>query len=404
MADDPIPELGGKTPLQYADIKTLDNLADVGVLGRAATIPEGMPAGSDTAILSIFGCDPRKYYAGRAPLEAAATGIKLSPGDIAYRCNMISIEDGEKPFEDKKILSHSAGSIEGHESDTLIRELFNAPLFREATVKAGIKVYPGNSFRHIAVQNEINNDNIVLIPPHDHLGEKLGQHLPKGNENASVLENLIRLSHTFLDSHPINIHRRSEGKLPANCIWFWAEGTSIELPNFTKRYGKSGSMISAVPLCRGIGVLTGLEKIVVDGATGELHTNYEGKVEAGVSVLEVKDFVTIHIEAPDECTHNGDLKGKLQAIEWVDSRIIAPLMKKLSEKGVDYRMLVMSDHRTLSSTRGHDSGLVPFVLYDSTTASAGNAEKSGLKFCETDAEKSGNITSGTDLMNMLFGM
>ena len=400
MADDPVPELDGKTPLQFAEIKTLDNLAYHGALGNAVTIPEGMPAGSDTAILSIFGCDPRKFYAGRAPLEAAATGIKLSPGDIAYRCNMISIEDGDIPFESKKILSHSAGSIEGDESDTLIIELFNAPGFKESAEKAGIRVYPGSSFRHLAVQTDVDNIGIILIPPHDHLGDKLGQHLPKGSENAVVLEELIRLSHDFLDDHPINTQRRGAGKLPANCIWFWAEGTAIKLPDFTARYGKTGSMISAVPLCQGIGVLTGLEKIIVDGATGELHTNYEGKVEAGLAALETHDFVALHIEAPDECTHNGDIKGKIQAIEWIDTRIIKPLTEHLNESKIEYKILIMSDHRTLSSTRGHDSGPVPYVLYDSRNAE--NALGSGVGFCEENTARSGILTDGTDLMNLLF--
>ena len=419
MADDPVPELGGKTPLQYAETNTLDMLAGAGSLGLATTIPEGMPAGSDTAILSIFGCDPRKYYAGRAPLEAAATGIKLSPGDIAYRCNLISIEDGCIPFEDKKILSHSAGAIDGDQSDSLVRELFNAPVFKEAANKAGMIIYPGNSFRHIAVkQGDRGCDRGTgschtsmtetcppvtspsLTPPHDHLGESLGQHLPKNNYNATVLEELIRLSHEFLDDHPINKQRRADGKLPANCIWFWAEGTTIELPNFTEKYGKTGSMISAVPLCRGIGVLIGLEKIIVDGATGELHTNYEGKVDAGISALSTHDFVTIHIEAPDECTHNGDLKGKIQAIEWIDSRIVAPLMNRLNEAGTEYKMLVISDHRTLSSTRGHDSGPVPFILYNSKTADSKKLSK--MSYCEENAAKNGFMIEGTELLHLLF--
>jgi 2,3-bisphosphoglycerate-independent phosphoglycerate mutase len=402
MADEPVPELGGKTPLQYANIPAMDKLASAGVIGSVRTVPEGMPPGSDTAILSIFGCDPRECYAGRAPLEAAATGIELSPGDIAYRCNMVTFEDGGMPFEEKKILSHSAGSIEGDVSNALVSELFDTQGFKEAAESAGIKIYPGSSFRHIAVQTpsltQTNPaDKCILAPPHEHLGEALGQHLPRGGGNAVVLESLMRLAHEILDKHPVNIRRREEGKLPANGIWLWADGTTVELPNFVKKYGKTGSVISAVPLCQGIGVLIGLEKVYVEGATGELHTNYEGKVDAVIEALKTQDFAAIHIEAPDECTHNGDLKGKLQAIEWVDSRVVAPLADRLRGSGIDFRMMVISDHRTLTSTRGHDGDPVPYILYDSRYD-----EKTVLSFCEEDATRGELIATGTDLMGMLF--
>jgi len=394
MADDPLPELDFNTPLQHADIKTMDKLAGAGVLGSVKTIPDGLPAGSDTAILSIFGYDPRSSYSGRAPLEAAAMDISLFPGDTAYRCNMITIEDSEKPFEEKKLLSHSAGAISGEESDFLLAELLDDPGFKAAAKNAGIVIYPGSSFRHIAVRQ---GAGVALTPPHDHLGETLGKHLPRGGDNAAALEELIRLSYVILNDHPVNKKRREEGKLPANCIWFWASGSAAELPGFTEKYGKTGSVISAVPLCQGIGKLIGLEKVVVEGATGELHTNYEGKVDAAIKALETRDFTAIHIEAPDECTHNGDLKGKLQAIEWVDSRIVAPLVKRLSENGTDFRMLLMSDHRTLTSTRGHDSGAVPYLLYDSRTDN-----KTGKTFCESDAAIGNFIENGTQLLEILF--
>jgi len=383
--------------LQYADIPTLDKLADVGELGSVMTIPEGMQAGSDTAILSIFGCDPREYFFGRAPLEAAATGIRLLSGDVAYRCNMVALEDRNIPYTEKKILSHSAGSIGGEESDALIAGLFAVPAFKEAAEQAGLKIYPGFSFRHIAVQNTPDNDGLELTPPHDHLDEVLGQYLPRGCENAGVLKELMRMAHEILDNHPINNKRRLDGKLPANGIWFWAEGTAVELPDFAKKYGKIGGVISAVPLCQGIGVLIGFEKIVVEGATGELNTNYEGKADAAISALNRLDFITVHIEAPDECTHNGDLKGKLQAIEWIDSRVLASMLEKLNKSGIDFRMLVMSDHRTLSSTRGHDRGLVPFVLYDSR-----ECKKTGFSFCESDAARGRIVKEGTELMDILF--
>jgi len=405
MADDPVPELDGKTPLQYADTPALDKLAGAGIPGSVLTIPEGMQAGSDTAILSVFGCDPRTSYAGRAPLEAAATGLSISPGDIAYRCNMVTIEDQYKPFEERRLISHSAGSIDGEESDTLVRQLFETPVFKEEAAKAGITIHPASSFRHIALQKQEKQGDrfsallkdIKLTPPHDHLGAVLGEILPKGNENAIVLKNLMKTAFEVLNYHPYNIKKRAIGKLPANGIWFWAEGTAIELPDFKEKYGKTGSVISAVPLCQGIGMLLGLEKVYVVGATGELHTNYEGKANAAIEALKTRDFAAIHIEAPDECTHNGDTKGKMQAIEWIDSRVIAPMIKKLSANEIDFRMLVMSDHRTLTSTRGHDGGPVPYVLYDSRYD-----KKTGKTFNEKDAASGEYIKDGTELMSLLF--
>jgi len=397
MADNPVPKLEDKTPLQYANTPMLDKLASAGKLGTALTVPEGMSAGSDTAILSIFGCDPREYLAGRAALEAAASGIKLVPGDVAYRCNMVTFEDGDIPFEEKKILSHSAGSIEGAVADLLVEELFRSPEFMVAALDAGMEIYPGSSFRHIAVQKGFDISAVKLQPPHDYLGEVIGGILPKGSNNAKVLKELMRLAHEFLDGHSENVKRRLEGKLPANGIWFWAEGETKALPNFTEKYGKTGGVISAVPLCQGICVLIGLEKIIVEGATGELHTNYEGKVAAALDVLSCNDFATVHIEAPDECTHNGDTAGKLQAIEWIDSRVVSPLIKSMEKSGEDFRMLIMSDHKTLTSTRGHDGSPVPYIIYDSRIDN-----QTGLKYCEEDAEKNKQIVIGTDLMGLLF--
>jgi 2,3-bisphosphoglycerate-independent phosphoglycerate mutase len=397
MADNPVPELGYQTPLQYATIPTIDALASAGELGSVLNVPKGLPAGSDTAILSIFGCDPNHCYTGRAPLEAAASGINLAPGDTAYRCNMVTYEDIDIPVGEKRILSHSAGSIEGDVSIALIQFLFDDPEFKAAAQNAGMIVYPSPSFRHIAVQKAADIQGIVLTPPHDHLGEQIGNLLPKGCANAQVLRDLMILAHKKLNEHPINVQRRAEGKLPANGIWFWAEGTAVALPNFYENYHKTGGVISAVPLCHGIAALTGLEMVSVDGATGELDTNYEGKVRAALDLLEKHDFAAIHVEAPDECTHNGDTKGKIQAIEWLDSRVIAPLITQLNDAGYDYRMLILSDHKTLTATRGHDGDPVPYILYDSR-----QDHKSGRTYCEADGEKGPYIDPGTKLMEMLF--
>lgn len=397
MADNPLAELGGKTPLQYANTPIMDELASRGLMGSVQNVPEGLPAGSDTAILSIFGCNPKTCYTGRAPLEAAAGGLRLQPGNIAYRCNMVAYDDTGVPFEEKKILSHSAGSIEGEASAQLVRELFGDPGFKALAEEAGMTVYPSLSFRHIAVQKTADLGGIVLIPPHDHLGENIGPLLPSGCENAAVLKKLMLAAYKFLDKHPLNEKRRKEGRLPANGIWFWAEGTAVALPQFYKTYGKTGGVISAVPLCHGIASLAGLDVVTVEGATGELETNYEGKVDATINVLKTHDFAAIHVEAPDECTHNGDLKGKLQAIEWLDSRVLLPLTKKLKAAGDDYRLLVLSDHKTLTSTRGHDGDPVPFMIYDSR-----KDMKSGLSYCETNGEKGVYIDAGIRLMGVLF--
>ncbi|NLA85871.1 MAG: 2,3-bisphosphoglycerate-independent phosphoglycerate mutase [Clostridiales bacterium] len=397
MADNPVDALGGKTPLQYARIPTMDRLASKGIVGRVQNVPAGLPAGSDTAILSIFGCDPRSCYTGRAPLEAAAGGVSLQPGNAAYRCNMVTYEDADIPFEEKRILSHSAGSIEGEESANIVRALFDDPEFKKLAHEAGMIVYPSYSFRHIAVQSSADIKGIVLTPPHDHLGEKIGPLLPVGGPNAEILKSLMVKAHAVLDGHPLNQKRRAEGKMPANGIWFWAEGTAVALPQFYPVYGKTGGVISAVPLCHGIAALVGLEPITVEGATGELETNYEGKVDAALVVLKTHNFAAIHVEAPDECTHNGDLKGKLQAIEWLDSRVLLPLTEKLSASGYDYRLLILSDHKTLTATRGHDGDPVPYILYDSR-----KDEMTGRTFSEEEGEKGPYVDAGIRMMGMLF--
>ena len=399
MADNPVAELGGKTPLEYASIPTIDALCAKGVLGSVRNCPAGLPAGSDTAITSIFGCDPRKYYTGRAPLEAAASGISVKAGDIAYRCNMVAYEDAsDKAFEEKRILSHSAGSIEAEDSDNIIAALFADPEFAAAAQAAGMTVNPGHSFRHIAVQSGASAEGMKLIPPHDHLGEVIGPLLPSGGSNGPVLRELMALAHRILDHHPLNEARRAAGKMPANGVWFWAEGSAVELDPFYNKYQKTGCVISAVPLCFGIARLSGLDIREVEGATGELDTNYEGKVAAVLEELKTHDFVAVHVEAPDECTHNGDLPGKLQAIEWLDSRVVGPITQTLDQEGTDYRLLILSDHKTLTATRGHDGDPVPYLLYDSTVDSG-----LGLTYCEESGLKGPAYPEGAPvLMHKLF--
>ncbi len=397
MADNPVPELGGLTPLQYARIPTVDMLAGKGIVGSVLNVPKGLPPGSDTAILSIFGCDPNVCYKGRGPLEAAGAGIKLSPGDVAYRCNLITVEDVEGRFEDKAIISHSAGSISGGDAVNAICALLDDGRFSALCRKYGIIINPSPTFRHMTVHKGADITGIKLIPPHDHLGEKAGGHLPSGCIAADQLRELMLLGHEILMHHPVTEKRRSKGELPANGIWFWAEGIAAELPDFVEKYGRKGGVVSAVPLCHGIASMTGLDMVTVEGATGEIDTNLENKVSATLEILKKDDFAALHFEAPDECTHNGDLPGKIQAIEWLDSRVVKPLMDGFEKAGYEYRMLILSDHKTLTSSKAHDGDPVPFLIYDSRIDT-----HSGLTYCETDGEKGPYVDAGTKLMDILF--
>lgn len=397
MADNPIESLGGKTPLEYAKKPLIDELAKKSELGSVINCPAGLPAGSETAIMSIFGCNPKEYFTGRAPLEGAATGMKFAPGDVAYRCNMVTLEDCGKPYEQKKILSHSAGSIEGGVSDEIVSMLFNHPDFKPLADKAGMSINLGHSFRHIAVQHKADIKGIKLLPPHDHLGEEIGSLLPSGCDNAATIRELMKKAHEVLDRHPLNEKLRAQGKMPANGIWIWAEGYASPLPSFVEAFGQEGGVISAVPLCHGIAALTGLTPVTVEGATGELDTNLENKVTATIKVLEKHNFAALHFEAPDECTHNGDLPGKLQAIEWLDSRVVNPLKSAFEEHGWDYRMLILSDHKTLTSTRGHDAAPVPYMIYDSRRDLG-----KGLSYTEANAATGCFEPDGYKLMSRLF--
>ena len=397
MADDPVPQLGYKTPLQSVPTPTFDRMAAHGIVGSVVNCPPPLPAGSETAILAIFGCDPRKYFTGRSPMEAAAAGIKMSPGDAAFRCNLVTFEDGNMPLEEKKILSHSAGSIDGPSALETIDVLLRDKQFANALQNAKMEIHRFPAFRQLAVQHESDLTGIRFTPPHDHLGEQIGQYFPAGNQKAEVFANLMRLAHEILDHHPVTEKRRAEGKLPANGIWFWAEGTAVELPSFREQYGLSGAVVSAVPLCHGIGALRGLEMVQVEGATGELDTNFAGKLEAVWDKLHQYDFVCLHLEAPDECTHNGDLPGKLQAIEWLDSKLVGPLTERLEAEGTDFRLLLLSDHKTLTATRGHGAGPVPFLIYDSRVDS-----RRGGVYDEPTGERGVFVENGCELLGMLF--
>ncbi len=397
MADDPVPQLGNRTPLQAASIPAIDRMAARGLVGSVVNCLPPLPAGSETAILSIFGCDPRRYFTGRSPMEAAAAGIPMAPGDAAFRCNLVTLEDGDMPLEEKRLLSHSAGSIDGDSALAAVAALLADPRFARALEEARMELHTFPAFRQLAIQHQSDLSGVRFTPPHDHLGERAGPLLPSGNSRAEVFARLMTLAHRILDRHPVTDKRRAAGRLPANGVWFWAEGTAVELPSFRGQYGMDGAVISAVPLCHGIGVLRGLEMVEVEGATGELDTNFSGKLEAAWAKLNQYDFVCLHLEAPDECTHNGDLPGKVQAIEWLDSRLTAPLLERLESAGLDHRVLLLSDHKTLTATRGHGGGPVPFLLYDSRRDSGG-----GRPYDEEAGEAGPFVENGSALLDMLF--
>jgi len=397
MADNPVPILNGRTPLEAAETPAMDALSARSTLGWVRTVPIGVPPGSDTAILSICGYDPCRYYTGRAPLEAAGAGVHLVSGDVAYRCNMVSLEGDGLPFEEKRIVSHNGGSIDGETAQTLMHDLMAVPAFADIMKKTGIRVEVSPSFRHIAVQSGANTEGLVAMPPHDHLGETVGALLPQGGPSAGLIE-FMRHAHAFLVNHPANLQRIQNGKLPANGLWFWAEGTVAALPTHAELFGKTGFVVSAVPLVWGIGTLAGLDKIIVPGATGELDTDYEGKAEAVLRGLcSGYDFALMHIEAPDECTHMGDLPGKLDAIQRLDQRALRPLLAGLDEAGEDYRLVILSDHKTLTETRGHDGDPVPFLLYDSR-----NEQNGPARYTEKNAAAGPMLDDGTSLISILF--
>lgn len=399
MADNPVPELDGKTPLEVAHKPFLDKLAKKALLGHALTVPHTLPAGSDVAIMSIFGADPLRYFTGRSPLEAAGCGVSVEPGCTGYRCNMVTLEeDAEKPFAEKKILSHNAGSIDGETSIAIIQALCADPEFRAALDRAGMTIYPTPSFRHMAVQKNGDIQGIVLKPPHDILGQVIGDYRFSGNANAAVLWELMELANRKLEHLPLNETRRAAGKKPANGIWFWAEGTAVQMPSFVEAYHHTGSVISAVPLVHGIGVLSGLKMVTVEGATGEVDTNYAGKLQAAKDALLAGDeFVCVHLEAADESTHNGRLDHKLLAIRQLDEEILEPLVTWMQEQGMEHRVLVLSDHKTLMTTRTHDGDPVPFMIYDSRKDLG-----TGLPYTEANGEKGPYVEPATRLMAILF--
>ena len=354
MADRPLAQLGGKTPLQAAFTPNMDKLAREGLAGAARTLPEGLPSGSDVANLGILGYDPEKYYTGRAPLEAVSMGIPLKSGDVAFRCNFVTLRFN-KSRTNIYMEDHSAGQISAEEGRLLIKDL-NRELGSDT-----LKFYPGVSYRNLLLWSG-GDASIDCIPPHDILGKEIAHYLPQGAKE-DFIRRLMLASVDILERHPVNKKRVAEGKRPANSIWLWGQGGKPELPPFSELYGLQGAMVSAVDLAKGLAISAGLRVIEVPGATGWLDTNYAGKAEYALQALEESDLVYIHVEAPDEAGHEGSIEHKIKAIEDFDALVVGTVMRGLPEWG-SFRVLLMPDHATPIEIRTHAKDPVPFVIYD----------------------------------------
>ncbi len=373
MADEPLTVLSGKTPLEYASTPAMDDLACKGIMGMVQTVPSTMKPGSDVANLSVMGYDPESCYSGRSPLEALSVGVAMEETDVIFRCNLVTVSENE-PYENKTILDHSSGEISTEDADILmdaVREAFNNEEF---------SFYTGTSYRHITVWK--NGQVQDMEPPHDHLGEVIGQYLPK----EAVFCKMMEKSFQILNDHPLNVKRAAEGKNKANSLWFWGAGTKPSLQNFREKTGLQGAVISAVDLLKGIAVGAGMQVINVDGANGSLDTNYLGKAQAAVDALlkDGNDFVYVHVEAPDEMGHQGNAGRKIKSIEYIDDQIVKTVKQALDASGEPYKMLVLPDHPTPIHCRTHTSDPVPFVLYDS-----GCERKAIARYSEKEAAATG---------------
>lgn len=388
MADEPIESLGGKTPLEYASTPAMDAISKKAQIGMIYTIPAGMKPGSDTANLAVLGYDPQKYYSGRSPLEALSIGVPMKDTDIALRCNIVTLSEEDVPFEKRTIIDHSSGEISTEDCAVLLDAV------KKELQNETYKFYVGTSYRHCLIWD--NGKVTALTPPHDVLAQTIGQYLPKDE----TLRRMMEKSYDILVNHPINIERKKQGLNPANCCWFWGAGTKPRLSSFEEKTGKKGMMVSAVDLLKGIAIGAGMGVAHVEGANGGLHTNYAGKTQAALDALlkDGYDFVYIHLEAPDEMGHQGSAERKVQAIEYIDAKVVAPLKKALDEAGASYRMLILPDHPTPVRVRTHTSDCVPYMLYDSD-----NEVAKTWDYNEKNARVSGNIfAKGHTLIDYLL--
>ncbi|OGQ88587.1 MAG: cofactor-independent phosphoglycerate mutase [Deltaproteobacteria bacterium RIFOXYD12_FULL_56_24] len=376
MGDLPIAELGGKTPLAFAQTPAMDRIARDGELCLVRTVPEGFLPGSDVANLSLLGYLPHECYSGRAPLEAASLGVALAPGQIAFRCNLVTLRFAE----DRVFMEdYSSGHISSQEARVLVEGL------EEAAGTDRLRFYPGVSYRHLLVHSgEVGP--LVTVPPHDYTGREVTEFWQRYTSIPHLREALAKAV-AFLADHPVNQDRQARQRNPANAIWLWGEGKAPSMPTIMAQFGVGGALISAVDLLKGLGVYAGLEIIEVEGATGYLDTNYAGKATAALEALKTKDLVFVHVEAPDEAGHQGSLKDKLQAIEDFDGKIVKPIFEALLAGGYDFRLAVAMDHFTPLATRTHSADPVPVAIFDSRAVQTG----SGLPYDEANAVMAGDL-------------
>jgi len=389
--DEEIPMLGNKTPLQAAKMNHINQLAQKGTVGLVRTIPPGIAPGSDAANLSVMGYDPAIYHTGRSPLEAASMGIEMSDTDVAFRTNLVTLQ-GEGCYEDLIILDHSAGDITSEEAKVLI-EYVNEKLGTDI-----IQFYPGVSYRHAMIVKN-GSTGYDLTPPHDVLTQKAGDHLPKGDGSEFITE-MMRESYRLLSNHPINLERIMKGLNPANSIWIWGQGRKPSLSSFYDKYNIRGTAISAVDLIKGIAICAGLNSVDVEGATGTIHTNFKGKAEATIEEYKKgQDFVYLHLEAPDECSHQGDLEGKVKSLEMIDELVLAPILEYLYSNREAFKVLIVPDHRTPLAIRTHSATPVPYVLYESQ-------KETELDMSRTFSEEAGKtgrfFENGFELADFFF--
>ncbi len=375
MADEPLEALGGKTPLEYAHTPAMDALAAKGELGMTQNVPAGMHPGSEIANLSVLGYDPLTDFTGRSPLEALSVGVAMEPGDVTFRANLVTLTESE-PYAQKTILDHSAGEISTEDADILMDAI------REAFDSDTIQFHTGTSYRHICLWKAGRQSH--LEPPHDHLTQVIGPWLPQ----EKLLRDMMERSFEILNNHPLNLDRARRGLNKANSLWFWGPGTKPGLADFREMTGLTGAMISAVDLLKGMAVGAGMKVYQVPGATGSLDTNYEGKAQAAIQALLADgcDFAYLHLEGPDEMGHQGLLVEKIRSIEYLDSRIVAPICRAMEEAGQDYRILILPDHPTPIRIRTHTAQPVPYLLYDSTRPRQTNAH-----YSEREAQATGNL-------------
>lgn len=389
MADEPIESLGNKTILQAADTPFLDMLSKKSEIGMVHTVPDGMAPGSDTANLSVLGYDPKIYYSGRSPLEALSIGVPMTDTDIALRCNIVTISEEEGvPYEEQTIIDHSSSEISTEDCGILLEAV------RKELENDIFKFYLGTSYRHCTIWH--NGSVVKLTPPHDVLGQKVGPNLPE----TESLREMMKKSYEILKNHPLNIERKKKGLNPANSCWFWGAGTKPALSSFEEKTGKKGVMISAVDLLKGIAVGAGMDNIIVPGADGTLHTNYEGKANAAIKALteDGYDFAYIHVEAPDEMGHQGSVERKIKAVENLDGRVIKTVVEGLKKSGEPFRVIVTPDHPTPIRLRTHVAKPVPYLLYDSTE----ELDRT-WNYSEAEAEASKNyVANGHQLIDKLF--